>query len=115
MGWGFQYRFAHVASLLVALSISASAQQALDLDGRSIQPLSEDPEKVVVLVFLRRDCPVSGRYAPSIQQISGRYADVAKFWLVYPDKNETVPEIRESVDQYGYHLPVLRDPEHALV
>ena len=71
--------------------------------------------KPVVLVFLRRDCPVSGRYAPSIQQISRRYADRVAFWLVYPDKNEAAEAIRKSVAEYGYQLPVLRDPEHILV
>jgi len=37
------------------------------------------------------------------------------FWLVYPDKAENAQDIRKSVDEYGYHLPVLRDPGHALV
>jgi hypothetical protein len=66
-------------------------------------------------VFVRRDCPVSGRYAPAIQQISRRYADTADFFLVYPDKSETPGAIRKSVVDYGYRLPVLRDPEHTLV
>jgi len=69
----------------------------------------------VVLVFLRRDCPVSSRYAPAIQEISKRYADRAAFWLVYPDKNDSAEAIRKSVEEYGYHLPVLRDPDRALV
>jgi hypothetical protein len=67
-----------------------------------------------VLVFLRRDCPVSGRYAPSIQQISKRFADRANFWLIYPDKSDRPEAIQKSVDDYGYRLPVLRDPDHAL-
>jgi len=80
-----------------------------------VNPFSVRSGKVTVLVFLRRDCPVSGRYAPAIQQISERYADRAKFWLVYPDKSETPQAIRKSVAEYGYRLPVLRDPEHVLV
>ena len=44
-----------------------------------------------------------------------RYADRARFWLIYPDKSETAQDIRKSVEDYGYHLPALRDPEHALV
>jgi hypothetical protein len=115
MGRGLRHYFVYVASLLLMLSASAPAQQGLDLDGRTVEPLAQDSGKVIVLVFLRRDCPVSGRYAPSIQQISQRYGDAAKFWLVYPDKTETAQEIRKSLDEYGYHLPVLRDPEHVLV
>lgn len=94
---------------------SLAQQSGLDLEGHAVNPLTADSGKVVVLVFLRRDCPVSGRYAPSLQQISKRYADSASFWLVYPDKSETPQAIRKSVADYGYHLPVLRDPEHALV
>ncbi|HEV2397841.1 MAG TPA: redoxin family protein [Candidatus Sulfotelmatobacter sp.] len=93
----------------------ACAQAAVDLDGHAVDPLAKASGKVVVLVFLRRDCPVSGRYAPTIQQISKQYSDDANFFLVYPDKSETPDAIRKSVADYGYHLPVLRDPEHALV
>jgi thiol-disulfide isomerase/thioredoxin len=110
------FRAGFVLVMLVVSSAGAWSQQTtIDLNGRTIDPLSVDSGKVVVLVFLRRDCPVSARYAPSIQQISKRYANRARFWLVYPDKSETAQDIRKSVEEYGYHLPVLRDPEHALV
>lgn len=94
---------------------SHAQQTALDLDGHRVNPLAADSGKITVLIFLRRDCPVSGRYAPVIQQISKHYSDSTNFWLVYPDKNETPQAIRKSVLEYGYHLPVLRDPERALV
>ncbi len=115
MGWGFWYRLACFSAFLIWATGAISAQQAIDLEGRAVNPLGQDSGKVVVLVFLRRDCPVSGRYAPSIQHISQQYAETAKFWLVYPDKSETKADIQKSVAEYGYHLPVLRDPEHALV
>jgi thiol-disulfide isomerase/thioredoxin len=90
-------------------------QAALDLEGHSVNPLAPDSSKVVVLVFLRRDCPVSSRYAPVIQQISKEYADRVTFWLVYPDKSDSPREIRKYLQDYGYSLPALRDPEHLLV
>lgn len=93
----------------------ACAQQVFDLDGRAANPLANNAGKILVLIFLRRDCPLSGRYAPSIQKISQRYTETTKFLLIYPDKDDTAPEIRKSVEEYGYHLPALRDPEHALV
>ena len=106
--------------ILVALAVLVSsgilrAQKGFDLDGRAVNPLAASSGKVAVLVFVRRDCPVSGRYAPAIQRISKRYADSANFWLVYPDKSETAQAIRKSVAEYGYQLPVLRDPQHDLV
>jgi thiol-disulfide isomerase/thioredoxin len=104
-----------LGTVLAVLCGLASGQQGLDLEGHAVDPFASASGKPVILIFLRRDCPVSGRYAPLIQKISNEYADRASFWLVYPDKTDNPPEIRKSVADYGYHLPVLRDPEHALV
>jgi AhpC/TSA family len=115
MQWGIWLRVRWIATALAVLCSGAWAQEAIDLNGHAANPFTTEPGKAVVLVFLRRDCPVSGRYAPVIQKISKQYADRASFWLVYPDKSDTAGEIRKSVTDYGYQLPVLRDPEHALV
>ena len=104
-----------LTAVFVCLAGFAQAQTAVDLDGHVVNPFAVDPGKVVVLIFLRRDCPVSGRYAPVIQQISKEHSGSVNFFLVYPDKSETPEAIRKSVSDYGYHLPVLRDPNHALV
>jgi len=112
----FRRRTSWAAAALVALCGSALGQQTgFDLEGHAKDPFRASSGKVVVLVFLRRDCPVSGRYAPSIQEISKRYTDRASFWLIYPDKDDTAEAIRKSVEEFGYHLPVLRDPDHGLV
>ena len=104
-----------IVSIWMSLGPLAFAQTAIDLEGHAINPFAGDSSKPVVLIFLRRDCPVSGRYAPTIQQISRENSGSASFFLVYPDKSETAESIRKSISDYGYHLPVLRDPEHALV
>ena len=104
-----------VAAILISAAPFLGQQVALDLDGHAAHPLAADSRKIVVLVFLRRDCPVSSRYAPAIQKISEQYADSANFWLVYPDKSETPQAIRKYLQDYAYHLPALRDPEHVLV
>jgi len=101
------------AGLLCAL---ASAQQtAFDLQGNAVNPLASSANKVIVLVFLRRDCPVSSRYAPVIQKIGKQYEHDASFSLIYPDKTDSPIEIRKYLHDYGYTLPALRDPDHALV
>ena len=87
----------------------------VDLEGRLVDPFAASRGKVVVLVFLRRDCPVSGRYAPLIQQNQQTILDKASFWLVYPDRGESAQAIRKSVADFGYHLPVFRDPGRVLV
>jgi hypothetical protein len=116
MAWGkFGSRMIVVAMAVLASCGLVQAQQPQDLDGHARNPFTASSGKIVVLVFVRRDCPVSGRYAPAIQQISKRYADSANFWLVYPDKSESSEAIRKSVAEYGYRLPVLRDSQRELV
>ncbi|GAC1618678.1 MAG: hypothetical protein PVS2B2_05070 [Candidatus Acidiferrum sp.] len=93
----------------------AAGRQALDLGGLPRNPLKETQNKVVVLVFVRTDCPISNRYAPVLQEMSAKYGGEATFWLVFPDKNESAESIRSYVQEYGYKFSALRDPEHALV
>jgi hypothetical protein len=96
-------------------SVALAQRGAVDLDGKAVDPFAASPGKIVVLIFLRRDCPVSGRYAPTIREISAQYGREAGFWLVYPDKAESGQTIRQYLSDYGYPLPALRDPDHALV
>ena len=103
------------AALLACSGLAHGQHTALDLDGHAVNPMAADSSKITVLVFLRRDCPVSSRYAPAIQQISKQYADRASFWLVYADKTDSPQTIRKYLQDYGYQLPALRDPEHVLV
>lgn len=125
--WGFKATMRGCNSLLIGglsasvlfiglLTGAAQTQRtALTLDGKPLDPFAQASGKVVVLVFLRQDCPVSSRYAPVIQQISTRFEYDASFFLVYPDKNESPQSIRKYLADYGYALPALRDPEHVLV
>lgn len=102
---------------LVGLLTAAAQTQptAFDLDGKPVDPFAQASGKLVVLVFLRQDCPVSSRYAPVIQQISSHFEHDASFFLIYPDRNESPQSIRKYLADYGYALPALRDPEHVLV
>jgi hypothetical protein len=103
------------AVFIACLGRAGYGQNAEDLAGKNVDPFREASGKVVVLVFLRSDCPISNRYAPTIQQISGRYSGRARFWLVYPDRKESAATLRKYLKEYGYQLPALRDPQHALV
>ncbi len=103
------------AILLICLAQPGYAQSAEDLTGKSIDPFREASGKVAVLVFLRTDCPISNRYAPTIQQLSARYSGQAAFWLVYPNRKISVAAIRQYLQDYGYKLPALRDPQRVLV
>ncbi len=106
---------AAVLILLVSILPIAAGQQALDLGGSLKDPLKGASGKVVVLIFVRTDCPISNRYAPLIQEMSLKYEREATFWLVFPDKNESAEQIRNYEQEYGYKLPAFRDLDHALV
>lgn len=103
------------AVLLVFPFAWGAQKTALHVDGTPADPFQEAAGKPVVLVFVRTDCPISNRYAPLIQRISAQYAGKAAFWLVYLGKTASAEKIRQHESEYGYKLPALRDPQHALV
>jgi len=94
-----------------------SANSAIDLQGRPLDPFRVARGKVVVLIFVRTDCPISNRYAPVLQHISAQYRGAASFFLVYPSKRETADLIRRHDQQFGFgaRFTALRDPQHILV
>jgi hypothetical protein len=106
-----------LVALLASLSTPAVSQTstALDLHGKPVDPLRVSNGKVVVFIFIRTDCPISNRYAPVVQKMGADYSAKASFWLIYPDKSELPENILRHLEQYGYRLPALRDPQHALV
>ncbi len=104
------------AILLPLFSVSRAARAAAtDLDGNSVDPWKSSPGKIVVLIFVRTDCPVSNRYAPTIQRLSAAHPDRVAFWLVYPSKLDSPEKIRKHQGDFGYQLPALRDLQRELV
>lgn len=69
----------------------------------------------MVLIFVRRDCPISGRYAPTIQRLSSEHPKDTHFFLVFPDKSDSAADIRKYLDDFHYSIPAVRDPSHVLV
>jgi hypothetical protein len=74
-------------------------------------PWASAAGKVLVLIFVRTDCPIANRYAPEIMRLSAAHASDAAFWMVYPDQRESSEEIRKHERAYHLALPVLRDPQ----
>ncbi len=101
-----------------AASVAASGAAdgtGIDLSGAAVDPLKASSGKVVVLIFLRVDCPISNRYSPTIQRIAHENAGRVAFWLVYPDRSESAAQIRKHEREFGYDLPALRDVRRSLV
>ncbi len=87
----------------------------VDLDGKALNPFQHANGKLLVFLFVRTDCPISNRYAPTIQELEKQYRKNAEFYLVYPVKSETSEQIRSHMMEFGYKLRVLRDPDGELV
>ena len=119
----FAFEFAklgtHVRGAASELTRAVADGNAIDLNGAAVNPLKASAGKVVVLIFVRVDCPISNRYSPTIEGIArrselenpGRVA----FWLVYPDRSESAEKIRKHEREFGYDLPALRDVQRSLV
>jgi thiol-disulfide isomerase/thioredoxin len=113
-------RVSRVLSLLILLVCCflptwAQSQSALDLNGKSVDPIKSSQGRITVLIFVRTDCPISNRYAPLLQRLSDSLSAKAKFWLVYPDKKTTGKEIAAHLKQFPSSISALRDPHHSLV
>ena len=106
---------AAVFVMALAYSPVATAQTVVDAHGAAEAAILQAHGKVLVLIFVRTDCPISNRYAPLLQQLEKKYAHVATFRLVFPDRNESSEKIRSYLKDYGYDLAAVRDPDHALV
>lgn len=101
--------------MLCVGTMAGQTAEGIDLDGKRIDPRKSAAGKPAVLVFVRTDCPISNRYAPTLQQLQNEFAGRVAFWLVYPDKDESPAKIRKHLQEYGYAIPALQDPGRELV
>ena len=116
------FRMIRAAILLCGLSlatvvVSGTSQSNLpeSLAGTTVDPLKLSEGHVVVMLFVRTDCPISNRYAPTIQRLSKKFRGRANFWLVYPDAAESAARVRLHLQEFHYAIPALRDIHHTLV
>ncbi len=107
-------RMAPVVLLMASVPLSWSAQQKVLEIRQGSNLLASASGKVVVLVFVRRDCPISGRYAPTIQRMSAEHRRRTQFYLVFPDKSESASQIHHYLGEFHYSIPAVRDSEHFL-
>jgi AhpC/TSA family len=99
---------------ILAMMLTTASAQVLDLSGNIVEPLKTKGENVVVLIFVRSDCPISNRYAPEIKRLAAQFA-TSHFYLIYPSADESIEAIRQHQQAYEYKLEALRDPLHNLV
>jgi len=101
--------------VLVCVAAAISRAQSGVAEVTQLDPIASANGKPVVLLFLRTDCPISQRYAPTVQKLAAKYAGQVTFWLVFPSKDDSVAIIARHTREFGYKLGTLRDPNHVLV
>jgi len=104
---------------LQLLTLAGADGQSLDLltlDGRRVDPFHVASARATVFVFTRIDCPISNRFAPTIERLRREFEPRGiRFWLVYVDPAEAPAAIRAHLTEYDQHATALRDPRHTLV
>lgn len=100
---------------MLSASIALSLWLAVSPTLSPSSPFNDTTSRALVFVFTRTDCPISNRYAPEIKRIYDAYSSRGvKFYLVYPDREETAATIARHREEYGYPMPAIEDPSHQL-
>ena len=88
---------------------------AHDVNEKSVPLLPTADVRVVVLVFVASDCPISNRYLPELVRLRQSVtAQGVAFWFVYPNLTETAATVHAHQRTYGASGNVLRDPDQQL-
>ncbi len=67
---------------------------------------------VLVLIFVRTDCPIANRYAPELERLQAAYARQGiDFRLVYLDPAITPAQVEAHRQEYGSTIPAMADPQ----
>lgn len=111
-----------VVPILLFLSLASALNAAAPLNFKLPDSLGtfHTPEEwqhrtAVVLLFISVDCPISNRYAPTINQLVKEYGPAnAAFYAIQSDPDVTPAAARTHAEDYGFQFPVLLDAGQTL-
>jgi hypothetical protein len=108
-----------VSSWIASVFFCAACAGPRDDARREGQELVLDPlarPGIVALIFVRTDCPIANRYAPTIRALVKEHEPRGvRFVLVYPDADATPEAIAAHRREYDLPVEALRDPNHEWV
>lgn len=85
------------------------------LDGNSVNLFDYHTDKVLVVAYTGKGCPIAGRYAPRLQEIADKFAEKGvKFVGINANPQDTPSDIAKEIAELGIKFPVLKDDEHSL-
>lgn len=96
-----------------------AANYGYDLQGRQIKDIARPDTRLVVLIFVASDCPISNRYIPEIARLDRKFtAQQVTFWWVFPNPGDTASLVREHERDFsmeGASGETILDTEQRLV
>lgn len=94
---------------LALASLTAAA------DGRLVDlPSAAGRREPAVILFVSTVCPVSNDYHRRIGELWREFGRSTQFLVVYPNKTESLAQIREHARVMRFPFPVYRDDENQL-
>ena len=99
-----------------AKPISIEEIRLLNVDDQTIAPLANSLDPATVFLFVRTDCPISNRLAPTFNRLVDQFQPQGvTFYLVYPNPTLDGQSVKAHLQEYSYRCAGLRDPDHDLV
>lgn len=85
------------------------------LDGKSVDLLDYHTDDVLVIAYTGKGCPIAGRYAPRLQEISEKFAEKGvKFVGINANPQDAPDAVAREIAELGIKFPVLKDDEQKL-
>ena len=102
-------------SILLMLQPAAWDFHLLDARGNPHSKAEWKNKQAIVMLFVSTECPISNRYAPTINRMAQEYSrkNVA-FFLVQSDPGLSPQAAEQHAKEFALTIPVLMDPEQIL-
>jgi peroxiredoxin len=72
-------------------------------------------KRAIVMLFVSTECPISNRYAPTINRMVQDYSSKAvAFYIVQSDPDLTPAQAEKHAEEFALTMPVLMDPKQVL-
>lgn len=94
--------------------VAGANETIVTLAGDELEPRREI-ERPTVFIFVRRDCPISNRYAPTLRELHRDFADRFDFVLVYPNPDAALDDLSAHRDEFDLPGTIWHDPHHTVV
>src|SRR5215831_10506288 len=102
-------------SILLLLQPAGWDFHLLDARGNPHSTAEWKNKQAIVMLFVSTECPISNRYAPTINRMAQEYSQKnVAFFLVQSDPDLTPQAAQQHAKEFALTIPVLMDPEQVL-